>query len=239
MARLATLVLLLFFGTWSHAESWNFTPADYRALLARGARLQIASDSAWFHPAYAKNLLDSLDYILAQRDGVVRSDGVNGQDLYHGHVLCRKPSEQAHLIAEDFDRAYRAEVSALQDERYDVPLSRLADYLGVITRWEKKYGEMLRDLIGSPRCAEPTALYHSFEEKLPPGMQYRDPRRNIITPLGGKPGPYNVPGYAASSYTTDYVHVLQFLFLVDERGEVHLSVGPRTRLTRITGKLLQ
>ena len=67
-------------------------------------------------------------------------------------------------------------------------------------------------------------------------MKPCDPTRNIKTDIDGTPAGYSPPDIEnASSYADEFRDVLQFAFLVDENGVIHVTVGTTYNLSRVTG----
>ena len=68
-------------------------------------------------------------------------------------------------------------------------------------------------------------------------MDSGSPIRNIMTPIGGSPAGYDPSGAGkdANQYTDKNVPILQFAFLVDETGVIHVTTGSFRELSRVTG----
>ena len=68
-------------------------------------------------------------------------------------------------------------------------------------------------------------------------MKDGSPIRNIRTPIGGTPAGYDPSGTekSADQWEDEYDEVLQFAFLVDQAGIVHVTVGTTVNLSRVTG----
>ena len=64
--------------------------------------------------------------------------------------------------------------------------------------------------------------------------------RNILTEVGGKPKGYDPSGTgkSATQYEDSYKEILQFAFLVDEKGVIHVTVGSITTLSKVTGTIM-
>src|SRR5438105_3323527 len=67
-------------------EDWDFTPADYAALVKGKKELRFDADSAWFPKALQENLLTTLKFTLTSTKPA-RTAGVNVKDFYHGHFV--------------------------------------------------------------------------------------------------------------------------------------------------------
>jgi hypothetical protein len=95
-------------------------------------------------------------------------------------------------------------------------------------------GKLLKDCLKAG-CG---VVYHTYEYNAPAGMKFGDPRRNIYTPngAGGKPQGFTPPDENnASSYMQNYCVVLQFAFLIDSSGKIHVTTGTVGELSAITG----
>jgi hypothetical protein len=68
-------------------------------------------------------------------------------------------------------------------------------------------------------------------------MKPGSPTRNIKTPVGGTPSGFDPSGTEkdANQFRDDFTEVLQFAFLVDETGIIHVTTGTTSNLSRVTG----
>jgi hypothetical protein len=80
-------------------------------------------------------------------------------------------------------------------------------------------------------------MYHTYETTAAElGIDPQDPRRNILTLLDtNKPKPYKVPK-GKSDWTDEYINYLEFTFLVDQNGEVHVRPGTIAPLSTVIGE---
>src|SRR5262249_20251756 len=110
-------------------------------------------------------------------------------------------------------------------------------FFRIIRRYEPQFGALASRFLGDRKaCPEPAVIYHTFEDNRPPDMETNDPRRNLITPLGGVTTAYHFEGYASSNYVVEYDQALEFDFLVDSAGAIHITFAPHTNLLRITAE---
>ncbi len=234
---------ILSYGT-SKEEPWNYTPAQYKENIKKGIYLTFSEDSYWFPELLRQDFLSTLEYILSEEDGIIRTRGVNMEDFNHCHILCSgKCTNELENITLNFERNFRMERSLAMGGggKYDESFTRANLYGAnlVIVKYEKIAANIINYLINSNKCNRPAILCHTFEENTPKEMRYGDPRRNIITFLGEKPNGYSPPDIDyASSYTQEFCHVLQIPFLIDSNGKIHITVGVDTNVNRFTGRIM-
>ena len=239
------LMVLVGAVAYGQGEPWNFTPKDFQKLRSEGKALSIAADSQWYPKKFEKTFLETLKFILAEDDGVVRTTGVRMRDFYHCHFLCK---QRCHGELEtrlkdfnrEFDRERRASLGddSLEEQEYDLPITpeNLPALVEVLKRHDGKFNDLVEEIIKNGLCERPAVLCHTFEEEKPKGMRYGDPRRNILAYVGESPGGYTPPDIDyASSYTDEFCHLGQFSFLMDQRGQVHTTLGVDSHLVRFTG----
>ena len=82
-------------------------------------------------------------------------------------------------------------------------------------------------------------MYHTFESNTPQDMSPGSPARNILTPIAGAPHGYSGSESNAHQFLDKYHHVLQFAFLVDGKGAIHVTVGSVKELSKVTGNPMQ
>jgi hypothetical protein len=217
-------------------EDWNFTPADYAALVKQGKELRFAADSGWLPEPLQQNLLTTLKFALTSKNPA-RTAGVNLKDFYHGHFVVpkAKASEDLKTKASAFERKSEAiQGKALGGEWFDpVTKENLAAYVKAMQETEQVAIPLLTEAL---KIAGAAVHYHTFElsgPKLKPGSA----TRNILTPIGGAPTGYDPSGTGkdANAFRDEYHEVLQFAFLVDETGVIHVTVGTTMNLSRVTG----
>jgi hypothetical protein len=223
------------------AEDWNFTPAEYAALVKGHGQLQMAVDSGWFPPQLQANLLALLNYVLDPNLTPSSTSGVNVKDLYHGHVALPKATPIPPDLRTKMNAFEAAETKVNQDVFGK-------DYPDVTAANVAKYAEAtVRDLLPAAKAVLEQLLkvngavvvYHSFEDaSTRPGMKVGDPRRNIMVPLDtNKPVHFTPPDENnASTWMRNYTEILQFSFLVDAGGKVHVRTGSTSQLSTVTGK---
>lgn len=217
-------------------EDWDFTPADYAALTKQKKELRFGADSAWFPKALQENLLTTLKFVLTSTKPV-RTAGVNVKDFYHGHFVVPKGTLTADLakaISEHRTKSEALKAKALGGNWFDpVTKENLPAYTKAMQETEKLATPLLEAALKIKGAA---VIYHTFESGSP-GMKFGSPTRNIRTPIGGTPAGYDPSGTekSANQYLDEYSAVLQFAFLIDEAGVVHVTVGTTSNLSRVTG----
>lgn len=226
-------------------EDWDFTPADYAALKKAGKDLTIAADSSWMPKKLQENLLKTLAYVLDPKRKPSATEGVNVKDFFHGHLVIPK---DPGISAEAMDKRTKFEekmtketTKALGGESKPVTEQNIGAYTKAIESSLPLFGAALEEGVKAKGAA---AIYHTFEYKSPSElaakgkeMEVGDPRRNYKTPLDtNTPSPYQPPDKKnASSYTRDYYMYLQFAFLIDNTGAVHVRPSSTTELSSVTG----
>lgn len=228
------------------AEDWDFTPTDYAALKKAGKDLTIAADSSWMPKKLQENLLKTLAYVLDPRRKPSATEGVNVKDFYHGHVVIPKDpgiSAAAMEKRSEFEARMEKETTkALGGEFKPVTEKNIGAYTKAIETSLPLFGTALEEGIKAKGAA---VIYHTFEFKSPSDLVAKgkrieagDPRRNYKTPLDtNAPAPYTPPDRTnASSYARDYYSYLQFAFLIDNTGAVHVRPSTTTQLSSVTGK---
>ena len=217
-------------------EDWNFTPADYAALVKQGKELRFAADSAWFPEPLQQNLLATLKFALTSKKPV-RTAGVSVKDFYHGHFVVPKAKATADL--RDKVSAFDTKTQAIQGKALGgewfnhVTKENLAAYTKAMQETEQLATALLAEALKIDGAA---VHYHTFENS---GWKsnFGSATRNILTPIGGAPAGYDPSGTGkdANAFRDKYQEVLQFAFLVDETGVVHVTVGTVPNLSRVTG----
>lgn len=217
-------------------EDWDFTPTDYKALLKGKKELRFGPDSAWFPKALQDNLLTTLKFTLTSTKPV-RTAGVNVKDFYHGHFVVPKKSTTAGLTTKRSEFSTKSEDlqgKALGGDWFDpVTKENLAAYTKAMQETEKLATPLLEEALKIKGAA---VIYHTFEGS-GPSMNAGSPTRNIRTLIGGTPAGYDPSGKetSANQYTDEYAVVLQFAFLVNETGVIHVTTGTTSNLSRVTG----
>ncbi len=236
-------------------EDWDFTPADYSALVKKKQDLRFEADSAWFPKPFQENLCKTLKFALTSTNPA-RTAGINIDDFFHGHVLVPARKRTDDPASKKMDEATRKKIDELGKKT--VELERKRDELvrkalgGKLSNPQtlKNIGAYAKAMQETERLATPiledalkidgtAVIYHTFEYS-GPQMNPGSPTRNILTPLGGTPAGYDPSGVEKpTQYAADYEDILQFAFLVDERGVIHVTVGGRLNLSHVIGTPLR
>lgn len=218
-------------------EDWDFTPDDYKALLKGKNELRFGQDSAWFPKALQNNLLETLKFTLTSTKPV-RTAGINVKDFYHGHFVIPKAKMTKDLGSKrtEFDtKSNELQGKALGGDWFDpVTEKNLAAFTKAMQETEKLATPLLEEALKIKGAA---VLYHTYEYS-GPSMKPGSPIRNILTPIGGTPIGYDPSGTEkdANLFRNEYSEILQFAFLVDETGVIHVTTGTVSNLSRVTGK---
>ncbi len=221
-------------------EDWDFTPADYAALVKEKKDLRFAPDSAWFPKALQENLLTTLKVALTSTKPA-RTAGLNVKDFYHGHFVIPKGTMKPGLrtkISEFGTKSEELQGKALGGDYFDdITKEKLPAYTKAMQETEKLATPILDEALKIKGAA---VIYHTYEMS-GPQMQPGSPTRNIRTLIGGTPAGYDPSGKerSANQYMDEYNSVLQFAFLVDETGVIHVTVGTTSNLSRVTGTPLK
>jgi hypothetical protein len=217
-------------------DDWDFTPADYTALVKQKKNLRFEADSAWFPKPLQENLCRTLIFALTATNPA-RTEGINVSDFYHGHILVKrgkKTEELSKKIVEFEAKADELQGKALGGKSFDpVTTKNIGAYTKAMQETEKLATPILEEVVKIEGAA---VIYHTFEYS-GPKMNPGSPIRNILTPIGGTPAGYDPSGTekSASQYADEYDYILQFAFLVDENGVVHVTIGTTPNLSRVTG----
>jgi hypothetical protein len=217
-------------------EDWDFTPTDYEALLKGKKDLRFGPDSAWLPKALQDNLLTTVQFTLTSTKPV-RTAGINVKDFYHGHFVVPKGKLAGDLSTKRSE--YDTKSKDLQGKALGgswanaVTKDNLAAFTKAMQETEKLATPMLEEALKIKGAA---VIYHTFEGS-GPSMKAGSPTRNIRTLIGGTPAGYDPSGIekSANQYGDEYDTVLQFAFLVDETGCIHVTTGTTGNLSRVTG----
>ena len=214
-------------------DDWDFTPADYDALKKKKKELRFGADSAWVPQKLKDNILATLKFALTATKPA-RTGGISVLDFYHGHLAVPVTSVTTKL-----------ETSITKFNTASEGLEQKAKGEGDVTK--KNLGKFSKAMVAIEKLATPlvneaikikgaTVIYHTYEWSGPSEMKPGDPTRNIKTDIDGTPAGYSPPDIDnASSYAEEFHDVLQFAFLVDENGVIHVTVGTTYNLSRVTG----
>jgi hypothetical protein len=221
-------------------DDWDFTPADYAALVKQKQSLRFEADSAWFPKPFQENLCKTLIFALTSTNPA-RTAGINIEDFYHGHVLVPRGTKTDDLrakVAGFVKKSEELQAKALGRKSFDpVTEQNIGAYTKAMQATEKLATPILEEVAKIKGAA---VIYHTYEwtgPKMKPGS----PTRNILTPIAGTPAGYDPSGVEkdANQYSDEYDDILQFAFLVDDRGVVHVTVGTIPNLSRVTGTPLK
>jgi hypothetical protein len=228
-------------GVAQRAEDWNFTPDDFGELKKNKGALKFDSDSSWFPPAFQTNLLDTLNFVLDPARKKPATAGVSTADFFHGHIAMKgQKSTELNKLTGEYNKVGEEEYAkALGGSRInELTAKNLPAYKKAVEKTLPSAQTMLSE---AAKLKDVVVIYHTYESNKPADMKYGSPDRNFITPLGGSPKPYSPPNPdSAGSWTKDYpTDILQFNFLVDEKGVIHVRPGfaeSSQELSTITGK---
>lgn len=242
------MLFVCFVSVLAQAEDWDFTPDDYSRLYALGGQLELAPDSAWFPKKLFQNLKATLEHVLSSETQPSMTEGVNLTDFQHGHVACADPNphpdEEKFVDHDNWGRRVLQKAMGTQfdDWIFKMTVDKIPQLASALTEIEKQTGELFQKILDPNYCKEPVIYYHSFEDIYESrGIVTGDPRRNFRTPLkssiveGFIPP---IPGIS-SSWTDLATQVAAFVFLVDERGLVHVSWRSNYSLMKFTGSLIR
>jgi hypothetical protein len=230
--------------TATPADDWDFTVEDYAQLTSGGKKLRISSDSAWFPAPLQENLLNTLNFLLGPTQGPRGSQGANLNDFFHGHVAIKRQTP-GEFIPRSADVA-RGKYVVKQESEYEKALGKggievtkenLPAFTQAVQRTLPAATDALNEIL---KANEVVVVYHTFEKEKsrPIDMRLGDPRRNYVTPLAtNKPvsiTPPN-PDNAGSIWAKDYILFMDFVFLIDRNGEVHIRPNDIRELSTVTG----
>ena len=173
-------------------DDWDFTPADYTALVKQKKNLRFEADSAWFPKPLQENLCKTLIFALTATNPA-RTGGINRDDFYHGHLLVprgKKTEELSKKITEFEAKADKLQGKALGGKSFDpVTTENIGAYTKAMQETEKLATPILEEVVKIEGAA---VIYHTYEysgPKMKPGSPIRKPdahRRNSgrLRPLG-------------------------------------------------------
>lgn len=227
-------------GSVQKKEDWDFTPKDYETLTKAKGDLTFGADSGWVPQKLKDNILATLKFVLTSKP-VERTRGINVKDFYHGHLAVPKAAMTEEL------RKSRSQFSSDSDaleakgrggESYDkITNKNLKTFSEAMVKIENLATPLVDKALAVKGC---TVIYHTFELSGPAGMKAGSDVRNIKTDIDGSPAGFSPPDINnASSYTDNFAPILQFAFLVDEKGVIHITVGTTSNLSRVTGTPLE
>jgi hypothetical protein len=219
-------------------ETWDFTPAAYTALKQRKGDLKIASDSTWVPAKLQENILNTLRYTLDEKLKPSATEGVNVFDFYHGHLVAPEHKTGFTIEADEARSKFQKErkkqtSSALGGEYEKVTTKNVAAYTKAVMSTLPLMATAMDELI---KIQGAGVIYHTFETTAAgKGIEPADPRRNYLTPFNtNTPAPFKIPK-GEKDLMVGYMPYLEFTFLVDEKGAVHVRPGGRDSMSTITG----
>lgn len=176
--------------------------------------------------------------MLTSKDPV-RTEGVTVGDFYHGHFLVPK-EKMTDALREKRD-TFQKQSQELQGKALDgyhynpVTRDNIVEFTKAMTQTEALATPLLNESLKINGAA---VLYHTFEMGQPLGVTPGSPVRNILTKVEDQtPQGYDPSGreVGPNQYRSDYCEILQFAFLVDPKGRIHVTVGTTWHLSRVTG----
>jgi len=226
----------------SLAGDWDFTTEDYSKLIADGGQLNFSNDSRWIPLQFRQNILATLNSVLHPSAKKRNTWGVTPRDLFHGHIVCRRPNTlnpengfvHSGIIHREMNEKIRDAVLpfANDDWNWDVSMLLTQDPGAVavfpelrkrITReWTRYLQKQLHD------CDQAAVVYHTFEFARPSHITSDDPRRHLETSRdpGGEfvTREISTPNYWNSLHSI-YDEFFEFQFLINEKGVIYLQPG--------------
>ncbi len=224
----------------SQPEDWNFTPSDFAKLVEAKKKLKMASDSTWVAQKLQDNIIATLNHLLDPNLTPSATTGVSVEDLYHGHLALPKSATFAPALREakkEFEaEEEKVEKDVLGGTTLDVPAAKVPAYTKAMK--ERLLPKLAVVFNEAAKVTGAVVIYHTFEHNMPAGMKVGDPRRNWKTPLDTNvPEPYSPPDINnASSWMREFSNVIQFSFLVDREGGIHVRTGSDFILSTVTGR---
>jgi hypothetical protein len=212
---------------------WNFTPADFAKLRSAGGALTIAADSGFLPAKLQENLLNTLAFVLGPTIRPPATEGVNAFDFFHGHLVIKKDPATARQAkaAEKKGRQFEKELAKQKEKalggpvhypNYPVTPRNVGALQKAVGKVLPSFGTLLDEF---SKAAGAAMMYHTFEFIQPRDVRIfplapEDPRRHYVTPLDtNSPRQYTPP---AGGYEKEYTHIIRFVFLVDDKGQVHV-----------------
>ena len=225
-------------------ETWDYTPANFAALKKSKGDLKLAADSSWVPAKLQENLLKTLRYVLDAKRSPSATEGINPMDFYHGHLIVPDNKTGLTIDAIEARKTYKKEWDKQTAATLGGDYAKVTDKnVGAYTKGIKSVLPLLGTAMEEVMKIKGAAvMYHTFELTNPSDLakknkwiQPNDPRRNFLTPFDtNTPQPFKLPK-GQHDYMDKYVHYLEFTFLADQNGEVHVRPGGRDPLSTITG----
>lgn len=228
--RESIIIAILVAGTtqcFADPKSINFTPTDYEALTKDNKSLTFDKDSDWLPQEIKDNLKTTLEFVLDPKKKKRNTAGINYKDFYHGHIVCPWPCGEEQIKLRD------EVIKNMETEDY-----YFHDFdAEEVKKSPKKANELLtkdknaaKNLLSKCLSKDCGVVYHTFEPTRPDDdkeMKSNDKRRNLYTPMGGKPEEFEGTEGANETkldqkYEGKYCLVLQINFLIDKAGAIHV-----------------
>lgn len=220
-------------------EDWDFTLKDFVALRKGKGDLKISADSGFVPSKLGENILNTLRFALDAKRSPSATEGINPADFYHGHLIVPDNKAGLSIDAIEARSKYQKErkaqtIKTLGGEFENVTDKNVAAYVKAMQTTLPLLGLAMQEVMKIKGAA---VMYHTYETTaVAKDIAPADPRRNIITPFDtNQPQSYHLPK-GSSRYTDHYIEYVEFSFLVDQKGEVHVRPGGRDPLSMITGK---
>ena len=103
-------------------EDWDFTPADYLALVKKKQALRFEADSAWFPKPFQENLCKTLKFALMSTYPGLRPVSID--DFFHGHVLVPARKRTDDPASKKMDEATRKKIDELGKKTVELERKR-------------------------------------------------------------------------------------------------------------------
>ncbi len=221
-------------------EDWNYTRADFSALKKSQGDLKLSADSSWVPAKVKENILSTLRFALDAARSPTVTDGINLNDFYHGHLVVPNTGKSSD-VSIDADEARhkfgrdlkKVKEDTLGGEFEDVKAKNYDAYAKALKTTYPALAKSMDEIVKTPGGG---VMYHTYEISRPADMSPSDPRRSIFTPFAtNTPGNYHLKK-GMTDFTDEFVNFMEFTFLADKNGEVHVRPGGRDPLSTVIGK---
>jgi hypothetical protein len=225
---------------------WNFTLDD---LVSRaGVPLTVRADtSVWLPDSYQRNLRQLAEMVLSPQQTPAPSWGVGAWDLYHGHVVVlADPATGQPLMPATapfvatirmLDNTLDTLRKAHQPEVLTTSV-QLSAYAAALMPVLLQLRQPLAELAATGQAS---IFYHSFESSQLfagttrfAGFDPKDPRRNLLSSLGGGMPVRYVSADHPDDPIRDFVTPIELAFLVDKLGQIIAVAGSKIELVALT-----
>jgi hypothetical protein len=221
--------------------------ADFTFRDLNATTLRLAPDSRWLPTKLRDNLFKLVGFALNPVnaiDGVPLSQGINLYDLFHGHLIVKKPGQiadsrfvEARQRHDAFGSAYSDAIVAAIPELASTwhihgSVHSDAQQRRRIRAADHSVAPMLEELVLWLLATFPDAdmLYHSYEWRKPPGITVKSSNRHLLVPLDPRRGEPAARG-DLDDYEQIYIGLQQLCFLVSPTGHLYLRGGKDLSLT--------